>query len=75
MDPDNPYQIVAAHRLLRKSEGAIQYFLQSMVLPEVTLCRSHKLCATGHALGADMLFGKRLGYVVWCAPMLVAHTT
>ena len=49
--------------LLRWHAKAISYYISNVVFPRVTVSKPEKLSASGQALGTDMLFGVRLGYV------------
>ena len=48
--------------LLRRSQHAIRFYLESLVFPETTAHQNSKLSANGQDLGGDMLFSRRIAF-------------
>ncbi len=49
-------------KVIHTLPGSINYYLESMVFPEVLVHQKLKLSASGQELGGDILFKKRYGF-------------
>ena len=60
--PGDARQLARLHGLLRLSPPVIHHWLCDHVFPSTMNFQKLKISACGHALGSDMLFGRRVGF-------------
>ena len=62
LDMADEEQEELVYGLLCKQPKLIEYYLHNFIFPETMENQGMRLCATGQALGGDLLFGRRLGF-------------
>ena len=62
LDMADEEQEELVYGLLCKQPKLIEYYLHNFIFPETMENQGLRLCATGQALGGDLLFGRRLGF-------------